>query len=392
MKLLRNILIILLFVFGLLNLFLLLTNNSHIYKALALTYLKGRTGPDIDDYKEFPVRTIAAGTAQPWPRGVDYNAIRIPASYMPSITRLGTVALLVVKNDSLRHEQYWEGYDEQSLSNSFSMAKTFVSILAGIALEEGKIKSIDQALGELIPEFGSGENASLTIRHLLTMSSGLNFDEDYKSPFAYPAKAYYGADVEKLTLSYKVVQPPGKTFDYLSGNTILLAMAIERAVGMSISEYASEKLWKPIGASHNALWMLDQADGMEKAYCCFNSNAPDFARIGQLFLKKGNWKGTRVLSETFVNESVKPAPLNETDGTPNQRYGYSWWLAKHNGHSIFYARGILGQYIIVIPEEDLVLVRLGHQRDESSDGLHPDDFYKYVDLALEMYGKNPGKK
>ncbi|HEY4797843.1 MAG TPA: serine hydrolase, partial [Bacteroidia bacterium] len=200
---------------------------------------------------------------------------------------------------------------------------------------------------------------------------------------------YYGNDLRKLIFKYDATGEPGKYFEYLSGNTQLLGFVLRKATGMSVSEYASEKLWRPIEAEHDAYWSLDKEGGDEKAYCCFNSNARDFARIGKLYLDSGRWSGKQVVPEKYVLESIKPAPTLEKDGgEKNNRYGYSWWLLpNYKGHNIFYARGILGQYIVIVPDLKMIIVRLGKRRELTSVNGHPADFYWYVDAALEMYGK-----
>jgi len=216
----------------------------------------------------------------------------------------------------------------------------------------------------------------LTIKDLLTMSSGMDFVESYKSPFAYPAEAYYGNHLVENTLKYKVVSQPGKEFIYLSGNSALLGYILTIATKEKLSDYASEKLWKQLGAEHQAFWSIDRAGGMEKAYCCFNSNARDFARIGQLYLDSGKWRGKQLVSQSYVLASMKPA-LSE-------HYGYNWWLLTCDGHKVAYCRGILGQYIFVIPDEDMVVVRLGKKRGPVNDNV-PEDAIVYLQAAFEMY-------
>ncbi len=379
---------LILFILGLLvvaNLFILITGRTYLYKGIANTYLRGRTVPGIDEYAIFENRKVENGVPQEWPSARKYNKNPLPQKYLEKNKKLETVAFLVIKNDSVRFEQYWDGFGDSSLTNSFSMGKTFVSILTGIAVAEGKIKSVDQPVGDFIPEFSTGENARLTIRHLLTMSSGINFDEDYSNPLAFPAQAYYGTDLKKLLFKYKVTEEPGKIFKYLSGNTAILGMVLEKATGKHISEYASEKLWKPMGAKMPAYWSLDHKDGLEKAYCCFNSNARDFARFGQLYLDSGRWKGTQLVPQDYVLKSIQLAGLKDDDGSANLRYGYSWWiLPEYRGHFIFYARGILGQYIIVIPDQKMVIVRLGKKREAEKKHDHPVDLFDYIDAGLEM--------
>ncbi|MEO6903171.1 MAG: serine hydrolase [Bacteroidia bacterium] len=371
----------------LLNLAILFSGNTYLYKCITNTLLKGRLGPSITEYGIFENRKVKAGNYQKWNTSSSYNSAQLSNQHINEFKKMETVSFLIVKNDSLIHEQYWDGYTTDTYSNSFSMAKTFVSILTGIAINEGKIKSIDQPVGDFLPPFKEGEKANLTIRHLLTMSSGINFDEDYINPFAYPAQAYYGSDIKKLTYKYTVTETPGKTFKYLSGNTELLVFVLEKATGETISEYASEKLWIPLGAKNNAFWSLDTKNGTEKGYCCFNSNSADFARIGQLYLDSGKWRGNQLIPVSYVTNSIEAANLLNTNGKKIDNYGYSWWLIpNYKKHAIFYARGILGQYIICIPDQKLVIVRLGRKREKSNDDDHPQDLFYYIDAALEMYG------
>jgi CubicO group peptidase (beta-lactamase class C family) len=378
----------LLIILVLINLAIIISGKTYIYKGLANTYLVGRSGPAIDEYKIFSNREVKAGPVDEWPLSKKFNSSKIPDAKLPLFEQMGTVAFLVVKNDSIVHEQYWDGYGPDSYSNSFSMAKTFVSMLIGAALEEGKIKSLDQPIGDFLPEFKEGEKAKITVRHLLTMSSGIDFDENYVSPLAYPAAGYYGSDLRELTMGYDVAEEPGKIFRYLSGNSELLGFVIEKATGKTLSDYMSEKIWVPVGAKHPAYWSLDNENGVEKSFCCFNSNARDFARLGKLYLDSGQWNGQQIIPREYVENSVKVAKLVDADQKQIDNYGYNWWLLpNYNGHYIFYARGILGQYIICIPDQDMVVVRLGKRREKRKGNDHPLDLNYYIDAALEMYGK-----
>ena len=377
----------LLILFVLLNILILISGKAYLYKGFSNTYLKGRTTASIYEYKIFDNNIVAAGHFSEWAVGKDYNTKKVPAEHLSYVNALNTVAYLIIKDDSIRYEEYWAAGSDTSHTNSFSMAKTIVSILVGIAVEDKKIKSIDQPVGDFLPEYTEGEKSKITIRHLLTMSSGINFDESYTNPIGFTAEAYFGNDLHKLIFKYEVVEKPGKSFDYLSGNTQLLAFVLNKATGMSLSEYASEKLWKAVEAKYDAYWSLDRENGVEKAYCCFNSNARDFARIGKLYLDSGRWNGKQVVPEKYVVESILPAPtIEKDDHSKNNRYGYSWWLLPdYKGHSVFYARGILGQYIVAIPDLKMIVVRLGEKREHSAINGHPADVYRYIDIALEMY-------
>ena len=187
-----------------LNVVILISGKSYLYKGIYNTYVKGRSGPSVDEYTIFENREVKAGTEQPWAYASDYNKAQIPENLLSAMESYQTISFLVIQNDSVRFEKYWDNYSSSSITNSFSMAKTFVGILVGIAIDEGKIKSLDQPVGDFLPEFKEGDNAKLTIRHLITMSTGINFDENYVNPLAYPAAAYYGGDLRKLTMNYKV--------------------------------------------------------------------------------------------------------------------------------------------------------------------------------------------
>jgi CubicO group peptidase (beta-lactamase class C family) len=382
MKALKKTGKIFLFLLLILNLAILISGRTYIYFGLANTYFRGRMGPNIDEYKIFHNREVKTGTYIPIPKGKDYNKANIDTR---SFEPYKTIAYLIIKNDSIRYEHYWDDYNENSLTNSFSMAKSFVGILIGCALQDGYIQSLDQPVGDFLPEYKTGENAKLLIRHLLTMSSGINFDENYVSPLAYPAAAYYGSNIRKLTMSYQVTQEPGKVFKYLSGNTELLGMILEKCTGKKLSDYMSERIWKPLGAKNSAFWSLDHENGMEKAYCCFNSNAQDFSRFGLLYLHNGNFHGKQLLPEEYVKQAIQPAALVNEQGKPNTDYGYQWWLADYKGHHISCCRGILGQYIIVIPDKNMVIVRLGQKRDKAQVDNNPIDMFIYIDKALENY-------
>ena len=386
MKTLKKILLGIFWLLIIANLAIIVSGRTYLYKGIANTYLKGRSGASIDEYIIFHNKEVETGEYQEWSLGKDYNTQTIPDNYLTTIEKYETIAYLIIKDDSIRYEQYWDGYSEDSYTNSFSMAKTIISILVGIAIDEGKIKSVDQPVGDFLEQYKEGNKAKLTIKHLLTMSSGINFEESYKNPFYFPAEAYFGSDLQKLVSKYDVVEEPGRVFEYLSGNTQILGFVLEKATGVKVSEYASEKLWKPIGAKNSALWSLDRENGDEKAFCCFNSNVRDFARIGQLYLNKGNWKGRQIVSEDYVNKSVMIADLIEKDdGTKTERYGYSWWLVNHKGHQIFFAEGLMGQYIIVIPDKKIVVTRLARDRAKEKINRRPADLYVYIDHALEMY-------
>ena len=341
--------------------------------------------PGIGDYTHFSNRRVEIGTPLPWAIAKDYNKVKISDSSLAHFSEYGTVALLVVQNDSILHEEYWDGYSDSSYSNSFSMAKSIVSLLIGCLLDEGKIKSLDQPITDYIPEYKGPEFHKITIKDLLTMSSGLNWDESYSSAFSITTKSYYGNDLPVLVISLLPVETPGKIHRYKSGDTQLLSMIVEKASGKHLAEYASEKLWKPLGAEQEALWSLDRKNGNEKAYCCFNSNARDFARIGQMLLDSGQCNHKQLVSKEYIRHATSPANwLKDDKGKTCDWYGYQIWMLTYKGMKINYARGILGQYIFVIPAKKAVVVRLGHKRSTKYSGEVPTDVYQFLDAALSI--------
>ena len=350
------------------------------YAKQALIY----QSPGIEDYPIFENRTVAAGVGQEWPIDSLAGKIQPDNETLAKIESFEPVAFLVIKSGRIIYEKYWEDYGPESLSNSFSMAKSIVGLLVGAAIDDGYIKSIDQPVADFIPVFRNEKNRDLKIKDVLTMSSGLNWDESYGTLFNTTTEAYYGKNIKEQIYGLEVIEKPGVKFNYLSGNTQLLAMIVEAATNRKISEYASEKFWKPMGAVNDALWCLDDVTGMEKAFCCFNSNARDFARWGKLVLNNGIWNGDTLISPDYIQASVQPADLTDETGNKINYYGYQWWIHDANGWKVPYMRGILGQYVFVVPEENAVIVRLGHKRSDEKKNHHPVDSYLYLETAKKM--------
>ncbi len=372
---LKRILFYVVLILVMANVAIWVSGTTYIYKALVYQQ------PGIDDLDLFPYKTIHNDSVKtPWPVSSNFNKIKLSDSLRNTLEKYETVAYLVIKNDSILYEEYWDNYSESSSSNSFSVAKSIVSVLIGIAIDEGKITSEDDAVGKYLPEFNKGDLAKIKIVDVLRMASGLNFQESYSTPFNHTTDAYYGKDLRKLIYSLKVEKEPGTEFYYRSGDTQILAFLIKAATGKSVAEYAQEKLWSRIGAEQSAFWSLDKVDGDEKAYCCFYSNARDFARIGKLYMNNGIWDGTKIVSEDWVKKSVSAHGLPE-NGKATDQYGYQWWVYG----DIFYCRGILGQYIIVDPKNQMIIVRLGKKRDKDKDNNHPLDFLTYVKESRKLF-------
>jgi len=347
--------------------------------------------PDIDDYHFFENRIVKAGDPSAWRFDRGYVGRTVDESRFPGFADYQTVSFLVVKDSAIFAEQYWKKYNENKLSNSFSMAKSIVSLLVGCALTDGKIRSLDQPVSDFLPELTNLRDRNLTLRTLLTMSAATDWEEAHSSLFTVTTEAYYGRDLWGLMNRVKLKSEPGKYFEYQSGVTQLLAFVLQRAVGESISAYASRRLWTPIQAENDALWSLDSAGGMEKAYCCFNSDARDFARLGLLVLNKGKWNGKQLISPDYISSATgADFSLQRADNNcKNSIYGYQFWVLKYKGYTIPYMRGILGQYVFIIPSLNAVVVRLGEKRSSvySEPNHCPDDVYVWLDAAFELLRK-----
>ena len=343
--------------------------------------------PGIDDYKIFDNRTVKAPQHPiPWANAKNYNTQQLPQALKNTLEHYKSVAYLVIQNDSVVFEKYWDNYGPSSYSNSFSAAKSIVSLLVGCAIDEGKIKSVDEPAWHYLPHLTTKLDKELTIKDLLTMSSGSNWDENYsRSMFSVTAKAYYGDNLAGLCENIHIVEQPGKYFSYKSGDTELLAFIVKAATKKTLSDYASEKLWQPMGAEHDALWALDKKNGDEKGYCCFFSNARDFARFGKLVLGNGSFNGRQVVSEKYIKDATSPASyLLESNDKPVDFYGYQWWIMKRGDRYYPYMRGFYGQYIIVVPEKNAIIVRLGHERSNYFISHHPSDAVTYLNEGMKL--------
>jgi CubicO group peptidase (beta-lactamase class C family) len=356
------------------------TGYDYIFKGIRVVYMTGHDTAFIDDYTYFDNRSIENNRAVPLKKHEDYNTAYIPQKLGEAHHKYGTVAFLVFKDGKLWHEDYAEGYGPDSYTNSFSMAKSITTLLLGKAIEDGFIKSLDQKVIDFFPELKGEYATQVSVGDLASMSSGLNWNESYYSPFSITAQAYYDENIRDLILGLAIDEKPGQSFSYLSGNTQLLGMLIEKAIGKNLSVYLSENFWKPMGMENRAFWQLDsQESGMEKTYCCISSNARDFARIGLMLMNNGKWNGKQILNEDFIKKCIQP----RFKGYPN--YGYGFWLEEINGSNLFVMQGILGQYVIADPENNILIVRLGHKReDKTKASVFPSDFYEYLNGTYQM--------
>jgi len=376
MKILKKLSKWLLGIIGTLVIASYLFDYDYILKGVRVVYFTGHVTAFIDDYPYFENDTIKKGNhIDEWPLHKDYNLVSPTEALTSTNNDLGTVAFLIIKNDSIFYEWYAEDYSKNSKTNSFSMAKSITTSLLGKAIMDGYIKSLDQPISDFYDEF---EGSETTVGDLSSMASGLDWVESYSSPFSITARANYDDDLAETILNQNVIKTPGKAFEYLSGSTQLLGMIIQKASDIPLAKYLSKSFWQPLGASDDALWQLDDSENrLAKAFCCISSNARDFSRFGKLYKDHGRWNGKQILDSTFVSKATQ----SRFEGEP---YGYGLWVSDYQGKDIFLMRGILGQYVICIPEDNLIITRLGHHRSETLINSFPTDFYTYIDEAYNM--------
>ncbi|HEY3214100.1 MAG TPA: serine hydrolase [Actinomycetota bacterium] len=322
---------------------------------------------DVGDQERFPSRPIRTGSEpSSLPAG---SELVLPAPAVADAARsgsvdgflrdTGTMAFLVVHEDRLVYERYFGGSDRQTLQTSFSVAKSALSTLIGVAIDEGVIGSLDDPVTTYLPELAERDARfeRITLRHLVTMSSGLRYvEQSLPLPWGDDISTYYGTDLRDLALNgTHIERAPGEAWLYNNYNPLLLGMVLERATGMSVSEYISSRLWRPLGAEFDATWSLDsEGSGFEKMESGLNAAPADYARFGLLFLHGGEWNGARIVSDGWV----RAATARDTSADPAEHYQYFWWIDTERPGR-FYAVGNLGQYVYVAPDADAVIVRNG---------------------------------
>jgi CubicO group peptidase (beta-lactamase class C family) len=285
------------------------------------------------------------------------------------LTRSATTSFIVIKDDTVIYENYFDGYRKNSIVTSFSVAKSFVSTLVGIAIDEGKIGNVSDAITKYLPELEQRDPgfARITIRDLLLMSSGIRYNED--EPDHDDDITYHAADLRKAALEKTtIVDVSGKQWHYNNYHPLLLGLILERVTGKSVTAYLQEKLWTPLGMEYSGSWSVNgDKNGLEKMESGINARAIDFAKYGRLMLNQGQWQGKQIVSAAWVEQASQPEerpssyygdrPFFVTQG---HYYNYFWWGSKRpGGRSDFHAVGNKGQYIYVSPQKKVIIVRTG---------------------------------
>ena len=345
---------------------------DYLFKGIAKTYLRGENSATIDDAKLFPSNVVEAKSPRIWVKDSLYNKQKLAENIVQDLKKSKTASLLIFKNGKILHEEYWSGNTENTKTNSFSMAKTLTVLLLGEAIQDEKIESIYQKYSDFYDNYAKVPYGNhLTLRDLAAMEAGLDWDENYKNPFAPNAIAYYGNSLAEAVFLRGFKQEPGKKFEYQSGATQLLGFALRKAVNENLSSYLSKKIWTPVGMEQNATWSTDE-NNMEKTFCCISSTSRDFGKIGQLFLDDGKVDSLQIINPNFLKQMLTPNPKS------NNTYGLGVWLNYENAVPYYFLWGLQGQYIIVIPSKKMVIVRTGSYKDQSKNDKGRPDQVKFL--------------
>lgn len=331
----------------------------------------------VTDYELFPERAIQkSDNPYTYTKNINSALADITVEHTKGQNTLSefikssaTASFIIVKNDRIVYEQYENGYDENSINTSFSMAKSVVSLLIGKAIEGGYIKSVDEPISNYIAEFSGKEIGKTTIKDLLLMRSDIVYDEDKLLWFGDDTLTYWYDDLRELALSHtELTNKYGGKFHYNNYHPLLLGVILERSTGASVSQFFEREIWQTIGAEHDASWSLDgDKSGFEKMESGINFRALDFLKIGSMILHGGNWNGARVIGSDWLDEStLSEFPIDNSDyensflSGKNIGYKYMWYStpSEGSGYDIF-AWGKSDQILYISPSNDTVILRTG---------------------------------
>jgi len=278
------------------------------------------------------------------------------------LTRTGTLGLLVIKDNKIVFERYYNGSNNKTKFISWSVAKSITSALVGIAISQGYISSVDDLASDYAPELLNTAYRNVSIKDLLQMSSGVSFEEYYTSLDADIVTLFLslGGSFEKYILSMTETSHPVGTYrQYKSSDTQVLAMVLNRATGQSLSSYMETNLWNPIGAESSAIWLTDR-HGVEAAFCGVGATLRDYAKFGLLYLHGGLLRNRQILPTQWVSASIDTSAPQLNPGVNPQSddtwgYGYQWWIPDNKGD--YMAVGVLNQFIYINPAKNIVIVK-----------------------------------
>jgi CubicO group peptidase (beta-lactamase class C family) len=363
--------------------------TKHIAAIAAIGCIQGCTAvktvvhnfADLDDHRIFSNRAIepaaTLASLRTLPRVPGFMAsLQVPdedgnlqplAEYLDT-TR--TAAFVVMRDDRIVYERYARGFEPNSRFNSFSIAKSFMATLVGMAVADGHISSLDATVADYRPDFAGTAYGGIRVRHLLSMTSGVG---DAPSMLPGRAQYYYGDDLLDAVAHGVSEATPGERWRYSEADVQMLGFVLEAAVGKRLSAYLAEKLWKPVGMESEALWALDRDGGSEKAFCCISARARDFARFGRLFLDGGRVNGTQVIPAEWAN----PASFPGVRTLDRYTHRHLWWFPEGN-EGDYYAYGHNGQYVYVNPAARTVIVKFSETNRQDPVGM-----FRAVSAALK---------
>tara|TARA_R110002153_G_scaffold106689_2_gene246142 strand:+ start:16183 stop:17418 length:1236 start_codon:yes stop_codon:yes gene_type:complete len=369
-------------------------NLTRLYTAVTL-YDKDKIANNfLTMYESFNATVIPASSQplpfpvkpQPLPELFDYE--KQPMTLTTFLEDTQTTGLLVLKDGKIVYENYWLGHTRDKQHISFSMAKSFVSALMGIAIEEGFVTSIEEAVTDYVPELVGSGYEGVRIKDVLQMSSGVGFNEDYgdfnSDINRFSRATAFGTSLDDFSASLVREREPGTYHHYVSIDTQVLGMVLTRATGQSLSHYLSEKIWQPLGMEYKAFWLADD-DGMELALGGLNVSLRDYAKLGWLYLNQGTWTDNlnhtqQIVPKQWVIDSITAdaphliAGENNPASSSSFGYGYQWWLPL-GAEDEFAAQGIYDQYIYIDPDQKLVIVKNSAN-------------YRYTDKSLNWKAKH----
>lgn len=376
---------------GVLVIISVMYSPTYVYRLITMNVA------DVYDYQKFENREIKAGDAS-FNFAENHKDNYIESLFDERVAQSGfssfdewaelsrTTALIVIKNDTILYENYFNGFSRDSYFHSQSMAKSFIAFLIGAAIDDGLINSVDDAMTKYIPELKERDSRfeKISIKNLLEMRSGFKYNTsllpylNIHAPWHDEAVGYYHPNVRKLLLQkVEIESEPGQDFEYNNYNTSFLGLIIERVTGKTVSKYLEEKLWSQI-MEYDALFSIDSKEsGFEYMPSRLIARAIDYARFGRLFLNEGNWNGKQVISKEWVLKSTREDKSISREfypdwlgtGCDHTYYSYQWWGNTNCDNDFhFFANGNLGQNIYVIPEKEVIIVHCGNSLQHYNDG------------------------
>lgn len=306
----------------------------------------------------------------------EYSYLNKSRTINDFIEKTGTTGLLVARGDKILYEEYFKGYKDTDRLITWSVSKSIISALIGIAIGDGYISSVDDLVTDYVPSLSASGYKDVSIKDVLQMSSGIAFNEDYSNRKSdvnqIGARALgIGGPMEDVLISLRRERQAGSYNQYVSSDTQVLGMVLRGATGIGIAEYTQEKIWKPAGMEFNSYWLIDSS-GVEAAFGGFNSTLRDLARFGILYLNKGFLMGEQIIPEKWIEDSIRTDAEHLIPGeNPNSDsalgYGYQWWIPDGETND-FMAMGIYGQAIYINLDHNIVIVKSSSYKDYELDG------------------------